>query len=375
MNVRSIWLPLACASLVLAGREIFADDPAGTPVVKVVKPVSREVTDAESFTGRIEAKTSVELRPRVTGYLNKIPFKDGAGVKKGDLLFEIDPRPYQAEADKAQAGLTLAQSQLKKADAEYDRAKALSDKGALSKEELEKAAAGRVEAGARQTAAKANLESARLNVGFTKVTAPISGRIGPHRLDVGSLVKADGTSLATLVSEGPIYVYFEMDERTLLRLRKGGQLKAGKGPAIPVTAGVGDEKDYPHKGQIDLVPNEVDSAKGTVRARAVLANNDGVLTPGLFAQVRLPIGEPYKALLVPERAIGSDQGKKFLYVVNEKNLLETRPVTLGPREGELVVVKEGLKDTDRVVVSELVKLKAGMAVKPREEPIEKKEKK
>jgi RND family efflux transporter MFP subunit len=366
MNVRSIWLPLACASLVLAGREIFADDPADTPDVKVVKPVSREVTDAEFFTGRIEAKTSVELRPRVTGYLNKIPFKDGANVKKGDLLFEIDPRPYQAEADKAQAALTLAQIQFKKADAEYDRAKALSDKGALSKEELEKAAAGRVEAGARQTAAKANLESARLNLGFTKVTAPISGRIGPHRLDVGSLVKADDTSLATLISEGPVYLYFDMDERTLLRLRKGGQLKAGKGPAIPVTAGVSDEKDYPHKGQIDLVPNEVDSAKGAVRVRAVLANADGVLTPGLFAQVRLPLGEPYKALLVPERAIGSEQGKKFLYVVNEKNLLETRPVTLGPREGELVVVKEGLKAKDRVVVSDLGKLKVGMAVKSRD---------
>jgi RND family efflux transporter MFP subunit len=370
MNIRSFYLPLACASLVLTGEAAFAADPE----VKVVQPVPREVTDAEVFTGRTEAVTTVELRPRVSGYLTKVAFKDGAEVKKGDLLFEIDPRPYQAEVEKAEAGLTLAQSQVKQADADYARTKALVDKNALSREELDKAAAGREEAGARLGAAKAVLDSARLTLNFTKVTAPISGRIGRRLLDAGNVVKADETHLATLVSEGPVYVYFDMDERTLLRLRKGGQLKAGKGPAVPVAAGVGDEKDFPHKGQIDFLPNEVDPAKGNIRARAVLANPDGALTPGLFTQVRLPLGEPYKALLVPERAIRASQAQKTVYVVNEKDVVETRPVTLGSREGDLVAVKEGLKAGDRVVISGLGKLKAGMKVKPQEEPIEKKEK-
>jgi RND family efflux transporter MFP subunit len=372
MKLRCYCLPLACASLVLAGSETaFAD----TPEVKVAQPLSREITDSEVFTGRIEAKTTVELRPRVSGYLTRVAFKDGAEVKKGEVLFEIDPRPYQAEVDKAQAGLALAQGRLKQADAEYARAKAQSDKGALSREELDKAAAGRTEAQARLEAAKAVLDSARLTLEFTRVTAPISGRIGPRLLDEGNVVKADETRLATLVSVGPVYVYFDMDERTLLRLRKAGRLKAAREAAVPVTAAVGDEEDFPHKGQIDFVPNQVDPAKGTIRVRAVLENADGVLTPGLFARVRLPLGEPYKALLVPARAVGTDRGRKVVYVVNEKNVLEARPVTLGQREGDLVAVREGLKAGDRVVISGPGKPRAGTAVKPREEPIEKRGKK
>lgn len=374
-------LPLACALLALPGGTAFAADPE----VKVVKPVSREVTDAEVFTGRIEARTTVQLRPRVSGYLTKVAFKDGASVKKGDVLFEIDPRPYQADAEKAEAAVNLAQAQLKLAEADYTRAKTQSDKGTLSREELDKAAAGRAEAEAKLAMAKANLNSARLTLSFTKVTAPFSGRLGRHLLDAGNVVKADETKLATLVSEGPLNVSFYLDERTFLRLRK-----AGKELATPVTVGLASEQDYPHKGQIDFVDNEVDGPNRTIGVRAGLANPDGVVLPGMFVRIRVPLGEPYKALLLPGQAIGADQtfpngastsvyppllpgqaigtdqGRKFVYVVNEKNVIETRPVTLGPQEGDLVAVKEGLKAGDRVAVGELGKLRPGTKVKPRE---------
>jgi RND family efflux transporter MFP subunit len=367
MNIRLICFSLVCTSLVLARPEPAA--AADPPEVKVVRPVSREVTDFEAFTGRTEAMTTVELRPRVSGYLTKVAFKDGAEVKKGDLLFEIDPRPYQLDVQKAEAGLTLAQSQVKQAEAEYARAKALVEKNALTREELDKLAAARDEANARVVIAKAGLDAARLTLDFTKITAPIAGRIGRSLLDAGNVVKADETRLATLVSEGDVYVYFDVDERTLLRLRKDGKLKAGKGLAMPVTAAMSDEKGFPRKGMIDFVDTQVDPTKGTIRARAVLPNADGVLTPGLFVRLRLPLGEPYKALLVPERAVSVARGgRKSVFVVSDKNVLEDRPVTLGQQEDGLVVVKDGLKTGDRVVISSLEKLRTGITVKPREEP-------
>ena len=370
MNIRSFCLPLASAFLLLCWWTItLAADPADTQEVKVVQPVAREVTDSEVFNGRTEAMTKIELRPRVSGYLTKIAFKDGAAVKKGDLLFEIDPRPYQADVEKAEAGLALAQSQVKQADAEYTRAKALLDKNILSREDFDKITAGRAEAEAKLGIAKANLNAARLTLDFTRVTAPISGRIGRHLLDVGNVVKADETHLATLVSQGPLNVSFYMDERTLLRLRK-----AGKELATPVTVSLASEQDFTHKGQIDFVDNEADGPDRTIGVRAVLANADGVVLPGMFVRIRVQLGEPYKALLVPERAIGKDQEHKFVYVVNEKNVVETRPVTLGPREDNLAAVKEGIKASDWIVTSEMGKLRAGMTVKPRKVDPDKQEK-
>jgi RND family efflux transporter MFP subunit len=371
MSTRLFCFSLACAALAIACLETTsaADPKAAPPEVKVVRPVSRDVTDFEAFTGRTEAKTTVDLRPRVSGYLTKVAFKDGAEVKKGDLLFEIDPRPYQLEVEKAEAGLTLAQTQVKQAEAEYAHAKALAAKNALGQQELDRLAAARDEANARVNIAKAGLDTARLTLDFTKITAPITGRIGRSLLDAGNVVKADETRLATLVSEGDVYVYFDVDERTLLRLRKEGKLKAGKGLAMPVTAAVSDEKDFPRKGLIDFVDTQVDPTKGTIRARAVLPNADGVLTPGLFVRLRLPLGEPYKALLVPGRAVNSAPGgRKSVFVVTDKNVVEDRPVTLGRQEDGSVVVKDGLKAEDRIIVSGAGKLREGMTVKPREEP-------
>jgi RND family efflux transporter MFP subunit len=270
-----------CVSLAFVSLACAAVDP---PEVPVTRPAPREVTDHAVFTGRTAASRSVEVRPRVSGYLTKVAFKDGDEVKQGDLLFEIDPRPYQAELEKAQAGVAVAQARLQQADADYQRRKALSGRGGVSQEELDRAAGERVVAEAGLRAARAALDAARLTLGFAKVHAPMSGRIGRRLLDPGNLVKADETPLATLVATGPLYVYFDVDERTLAK----GRLKAG----LPVAVGLAGEDGYPHEGRIDFLDSRVDAAKGTVRVRAVLANPAGRLRPGQSARVRVAASEP-----------------------------------------------------------------------------------
>jgi RND family efflux transporter MFP subunit len=352
MGVRSLCVLLACLSLACA-----AADP---PEVPVTRPVSREVTDHAEFTGRTAPSRTVEVRPRVSGYLTKVAFKDGAEVKQGDLLFEIDPRPYQADLDKAQAGVAVAQARLKQVDVEYQAARALAAQKTVGPTELDRAAGRRDEAEAGLRAARAALEAARLTLGFTKVHAPMSGRIGRRLLDPGNLVRADETPLAALVATDPLYVYFDVDERTLRRLGKGKPLAT-----VQVAVGLAGEDGYPHRGVIDFLDNRVDADKGTLRVRAVLPSPRGLLRPGQFARVRVATGEPYRALLVPAAAVAADRGRKFVYVVNEKDVVEIRPVTLGPRAGESVVVKDGLKGADRVVVGGLAGLREGTAVKPR----------
>jgi RND family efflux transporter MFP subunit len=361
MSVRSLCVWLSCAWLVLAGRA--AVSAAEPPEVRVSLPVARQVADVADFTGRADAAARVELRARVSGYLVKVLFKDGADVKEGDVLFDIDPRPYQAELDKAEARLTLSVSRLKRAEADLKRAKALLANRAISQEEFDRFAADRDEAEAAVGGARADREAARLTLGFTKVTAPIAGRIGRRLLDAGNVVKADDTALATLVTQDPLYACFDIDEATLVRVRKAVQEGKLKG-AVLVTVGLAGEEGFPHQGLVDFVDNHVDPATGTVHARVVLPNADGLLSPGMFARVRLPVGGPYPSLLVPQAAVASDQGRKYVYVVNGQDVVESRTVTLGPREGELVAVKEGLKAGDRVVVGGLHGLRPGMAVRP-----------
>jgi membrane fusion protein, multidrug efflux system len=353
MGTHSLGAALACVWL--------AGAVADPPEVPVSRPVPREVADFAEFAGRTAASRTVEVRARVSGYLTKVAFRDGAEVKEGDLLFEIDPRPYRAEAVKGRAAVEMAQARLKRADADYRRAQALAGPaGFVGPAELERAAGRRDLEQARLRAAKAALESAEITLSFTQVTAPISGRVGRRLLDPGNFARADETQLATLVTTDPLYIYFDVDERTLLRLGKGKPLAKA-----PAAVGLADEQGFPHKAEIDFVDNQVDAAKGTVRVRALLPNPGGWLRPGLFARVRVATGEPYRALLVPEAAVATDGDRKFVYVVNEKDVVEARPVTLGPREGESVAVKGGLKATDRVVVGELQRLRPGMAVKPR----------
>jgi RND family efflux transporter MFP subunit len=380
MNFRSARVLLSCAFVAVAGSAAVV--PAGAadppPQVGVVHPVARTVTDFEIFTGRTEAASRVELRARVTGYLDKVSFKEGAEVKQGDVLFEIDPRPYQAQLDQAQGQVLLNETSLKLAKATYERDQALAKQGAVTQQQLDQDKAAVDEALARIKAAQLSLETYKLNLSFCKVAAPISGRIGRRLVDPGNLVKADETVLATIVSRDPMFVYFDVDERTVLHMQRAvrdGKIKAARELVVPVAIGLVDEQGFPHEGRIDFLDNHVDPAAGTLRLRAVLANTDGLLVPGLAARVRLTMGEPYKALLVPDEAVGSDEGQKFVYVVNDKDVAEYRRVVLGPVAPDgLRVVKEGLKPGDRVAVSGLQRLRAGMTVKPVEMPLREKEK-
>jgi RND family efflux transporter MFP subunit len=257
--------------------------------VAAVAPAG-EVAENADFTGRTEAAVTVEVRARVTGYLTKVSFKEGDEVKQGDLLFEIDPRPYEAERARADAGLASAEAHLKRAEAELKRTKALLERSAISKEDYDKVVGDMDEARALVAVARANRELADLNLSFTKVTAPAAGRVSRRFVDPGNVVKADETMLTTIVGKDPMYVYFDMDERTYLELRQAmrdGKIKATKLEELPAAVGLSNEQDYPHKGKIDFVDNRADPAKGTIRARVVLPNADGLLVPGLFARVRL----------------------------------------------------------------------------------------
>jgi RND family efflux transporter MFP subunit len=246
------------------------------------------VPDHADFTGRTEAAAAVELRARVTGYLDRVLFKDGDRVRKGQVLFEIDPRPYRAELDAARAKLARARARLKLAAANLRRAQALAPGRGVSREEYDKVVLERDEAQAAARLAEVGLDLARLRLEFTRVSSPLDGRVGRRLLDAGNLVKADETLLATVVGEGPVYVYFDVDERTALRLLDGGKFKAG----LPVAVGLATDKGFPRRGTVDFVDNRVNPTTGMLRMRATLANADGVLVPGLFVRVRLTQGRP-----------------------------------------------------------------------------------
>jgi RND family efflux transporter MFP subunit len=312
MKTQLFWRWLSCLALVLgSGATGLAADPP--PEVPVRQPLVREVTDYQDFTGRTEAVSQVELRARVSGFLDRVLFKDGADVKKGELLCEIDPRPYMAELQKAETRRAVEEAKLKRAEAEFKRAKALLPRQGISREDFDKIADDRAVAEAEVHAAMAECEAAKLNVAFTKVTAPISGRISRRLIDPGNVVRADETPLATIVSLDPMYVYFDVDERTALRMwRAAREGKAKAATELPVAMGLADEKGFPHRGKVDFADNRVDPKTGTLRMRAVLPNADGLLVPGLFVRVRLTTSEPHKAL--PEKKPGkqppSDRDQK-----------------------------------------------------------------
>jgi multidrug efflux system membrane fusion protein len=375
MNAGPWCVSLSC-SLLAVGALLAAEGPE-PPELPVVQPIVRMVTDYVEVAGRTEAAASVELRARVTGFLVATPFKEGAEVKRGDVLFESDPRPYRAELTKAEAAVQLGEARLKQAELNYKRIEALFMRRAASKEELDRAAGERTEAQAGIRLAQANLEAAKLTLSFTRVIAPIDGRIGRRLVSPGNLVKADDTLLATIVSQAPIHVYFDVDERTALRLirqARAGQLK-GKG-GLPVVMRLADEKNFPHRGVVNFADNRINPNTGTLRLRAVFDNprpaaGPRLLMPGLSVRVRLMTSEAHKALLVPERAVVVDKGQAFLFVVNKKNVVEKRSVELGQRHDDLRVVEKGLLAEDRVALAR--GLRAGITVKPRtvKEPVEK----
>lgn len=340
------------------------------PTVSVVQPVAREIVEWDEYIGRLEAPESVEIRARVSGYLDKVHFKEGKEVKKGDLLFTIDPRPYQAEYDRADAEYQRAQSMAELALNDADRAKRLIATKAISEEDFDTKAKNYNSALAAVKSAKAAMESARLNLEFTEIHSPIDGRTSRAAVTAGNLVSggvsgAGATLLTTVVSLDPLYCYVDVDERSILKyikLRREGKRESALDKPIPVEMALANEEGFPHVGQTDFVDNKIDPTTGTLRCRGVFPNPERTLGPGFFARMRVPGSGKYPALLIPDRALGSDQSQKFVYVVNAEKKVEFRPVKIGPMVDGLRVVSAGLKGGEQVVVEGLMRIRPGIVV-------------
>jgi multidrug efflux system membrane fusion protein len=373
------WLGgLACLLLAAAGCEANANKAAKAeaPVVPVGPPIRRDVTDYVDFTGRTESIYPVDIRPRVTGYLVEMPFQEGEEVKAGDLLFVIDPRPYKAQLDQAQGQVDLYQASLKLAKTTLNRDRAINaaSRGSVSQQQFDQEQAMVDEADARVKAFQKSMEISRLSYEFTRVVSPIDGQISRYYLTVGNLVNQDQTLLTTVMSVDPMYVYFEMDEPTLLRTRKAvneGKIKLrDKNTKIPVFMGLEGETGFPHQGSINFVNNQVNSTTGSILVRGIFQNplpkgGRRLLSPGMFVRIRLPTSEPHPALLVLDRAIGSDQGLKFVYVLDAENKAQYRRVTTGaPADGGLRIIEQGLKPDDLVIYGGLQQVRPRMTVRP-----------
>jgi multidrug efflux system membrane fusion protein len=384
-------LPIALLELICTGlAAISGCQPASKPsvaapaalVVPVSQPVPREVTDYVDFTGRVNAIQSVDIRPRVTGYLKRMPFKEGDEVKEGDILFEVDPRPYLAQVEAYSSQVNLYKSQLKVAQTVYNRDVELNLRvqNSVSQQQLEQDRASMEEAAARVDSAKKNLDLYKLNLEFSKITSPIDGQVSRYYLTVGNLVNQDQTLLTTIVSLDPIYVYFDMDEPTLLRIRRAINERriprTKSGLNIPILMGLQGEQGFPHQGMVNFFDNQVAPTTGSISVRGKFPNPEppggGVrlLSPGMFVRIRLPIGEPHQALLVIDRAVSSDQGMKFVYVLDSENKVQYRRVTTGAQQSDgLRVIEDGLQPTDWVITSGLLQVRPKMKVEAERVPM------
>jgi RND family efflux transporter MFP subunit len=349
-----------------------ATAPAPAPLpVNVVTVVEKEVNEWDEFTGRLEAVESVEIRPRVSGYITEVHIEAGAIIKKGDLLYVIDPRPYQADFDRAAAEFERMQAQLKLAQIELDRAKELRTKNTISASEFDQKAATYQGASAAAASAEAAKNSAALNLEFTQIKSPIDGRVSDARITLGNLVQPGAgpeSVLTTVVSVDPIYAKVDADENAILKyvkLSEEGKRVSARTAKIPAFVELGNETGFPHEGYIDFVDNRLDPGTGTVRARAVLTNwNPNLITPGFFVRVRVAGATAYRAALIPDKVISSQQGVKFVFVVKADNTLERRNVETGTMFEGKRIVKSGLKDGEKVVSTRLQLIQPGMPVKP-----------
>ena len=339
--------------------------------VNVVTVIEKEVNEWDEFTGRLEAVESVEIRPRVSGYVTEIHFEAGAIIKKGDLLYVIDPRPYQADFDRAGAELERMQAQLKLSQIELDRAKDLRAKNTIAASEFDQKAATFQGSSAAARSAEAAKNSAALNLEFTQIKSPIDGRVSDARITVGNLVQpGEGPEsvLTTVVSVDPIYARVDADENAVLKYVKlsgEGKRVSARTAKIPAWIELGNETDFPHQGYIDFVENRLDPGTGTVRARVVLENwNPALITPGFFVRVRIAGATPYRAALVADKVISSQQGLKYAFVVKPDNTIERRNLETGTMFEGKRIIKTGLKEGERVVSTRLQIVQAGMPVKP-----------
>jgi multidrug efflux system membrane fusion protein len=338
--------------------------PPPPPQVKVAEVIARNITEWDEFTGRLEAVNSVAIRPRVSGYVSAVQFAEGAIVHQGNVLFQIDPRPFQAEVDRLRAELARARATVQRATSEVHRAERLATENAISNEEHERRAAFAQETSAQVDAVEAGLRAAELNLEFTRVTAPIDGRVGRAIVTPGNLVSSgpgEATLMTTLVSLDPVYATFDADEQSYLRYlelaRKGGRV-------LPIRMALGSDTGFPREGALNFLDNQVDPATGTIRVRALFRNRDLGLTPGLFVRLQLPGVGGYRGVLIQDRAVGTDLDKRFVFVVNGDGAIEYRPVTLGPIVDGLRVVRSGLNAGDRVVIDGLQRVRPGAKVQP-----------
>jgi RND family efflux transporter MFP subunit len=339
------------------------------PAVSVATVTERDVQEWDEFTGHIEATDDVEIRPRVSGYIESISFAEGKVVKKGDVLFVIDQRPYQAEVKRAQADVEKARTDVTLWKTDVERAAKLLESRAISKEEYDTRIATMRGGEAAVDAAQAALDIAKLNLEFTEVTSPIDGRAGQAKVRTGNLVESGDTLLTTVVAIDPVYVYFVGDENIYLKygtLARLGTRPSSRDVRNPIRMGLANEQGYPHVGYMDFVDNQIDPQTGTIRGRAVFDNKDRLFTPGLFARLQLVGSGTYKATLMPDSAVGTDQDRKFALVLGPDNKVEYRTIALGPMIDGLRVVKDGLKTGDKIVVNGLQRVRPGSVVTPTE---------
>lgn len=371
---RAGWLALALVAAVAAGGAGYvhlqqpaqaaaparAAPPPAMPV-SVARAIERRVTEWDEFSGRLEAIERVDVRPRVSGYIEAAHFAPGALVSKGATLFTIDARPFAAEVERAEAELAAANARVALATSELARAQKLLEDNAIARREYEARQNAERDARASVQAAQASLDIARLNLGYTRITAPIAGRVSRAEVTAGNLVAAgaDGPALTSIVSVSPIYASFEIDERSYLKY-------AGATQGMPIHMGLADETGYPHEGRLEFLDNRLDPRSGTIRARAVFDNSDGRLTPGLYARLEVGGAGEHPAVLIDDRAVGTDQSKKFVLVVGADRRVQWREVKLGPMVGGLRVVRSGLAGGETIVVVGMQRVRPGMAVAPTE---------
>lgn len=360
------------ATALPACRKSAAPVPPPPSTVIVAKPLPKKLTEWDEFTGRLGAVASVEVRARVSGYLESTHFTEGKDVQAGDLLFVIDPRRYEAEFAHAKAEMERAQAGLELASAEAQRATRLVETKAISAEEADVKAKTRKGAEASLAAAQAQLDQAKLELDWTRVTAPISGRIGRKLVTEGNLITGGpngATNLTSIVQLDPIYCYFDVDERSALKYRdlsREGKRPSALYNSIPAQMGLANQDGYPHEGTIDFVDTEISAMTGSIKARGVFGNKDRLMSPGFFARVRIPGSGEYEAMLVRDSALGSDQGRPFVYVVGADGKATPRNVTTGPLQDGLRVVRDGLTTEDRVVINGLMAIRPGVVVQTEE---------
>lgn len=366
-------LPAALALLLLAAACDDSPQQAGggpppAPQVDVAKPVVKNIVEDDEFIGRFEAVDRVEIRSRVDGYLDQIHFTDGQVVKQGDLLFTIDQRPFQTKVEQAEAAVNAAQAVLTFAKDDLDRAVQLASRGNIPQQTVDERRQSYQVAEAQLASAQSQLVGAKLDLEYTEIRAPIGGRIDEKLISIGNLVKANDTLLTTIVSQDPIYFYFDIDERSYLAYARdardrGDTLQEGAG-ALPVTVRLVDNREAPRQGVLDFSQNVLDQGTGTMRVRAVMKNDDGVLQPGLFGRINVPGSLPYAGILIPDEAIAADQERRIVYVVGADNKVTAKVIRPGPRIDGYRVVRDGLTGDETIVINGLMRVRPGIVVAP-----------